>query len=119
MNASLVTISLVRDRIQFEDMIGSETGRETTVAALAWQDAAASALENSGFTAEVKADYGRDHRKNFVYVNVGELQIAGTLRGPHAYHKLTPAQARFFAKCLEAANAADEAGFEAASCASV
>jgi len=97
MNKSLVTVSIRRDRIQFEDYGGDHfTGRETQEAANFWESEMTSAIDAAGYVADVDVGYDHDHRNYDVNVEAGNIVIYGTLYGPDGWQKLTPAQAKFF-----------------------
>lgn len=135
MNAKM-TISLRRDRIQFEDG-GNRAWAE-------WVDAATRAIEADGYTADVEAGHGKDTTKFDIFVSVPAAAPCGECdecqagepcsepvellfsakfeRGTTSYqigcitagHYQVEATAEVFA-AFQAAEAADSAGREAAS----
>jgi hypothetical protein len=65
-----MTITLKRNKIQFESMESCGCGNShTTAAYLEWVAAATLAIENAGYTAEVKIGYENDLHKRRLYVD--------------------------------------------------
>lgn len=111
---SKIHVKVIRDRIQFEDCVEGETGRETAVAALAWEAGLERALP---FACEAKAAYGKDHHKFECYVSVGEITASRCGSGGKIKlfrGELTAAQRRFVEPIFAQVDLADERGWEEA-----
>lgn len=108
------TITIRRDRIQFEHMASCDCGNSHQEAACAaYIDAATIVLEDAGYTADVDLDHGVDSIRHAVYVTMPDGRT-WTERGCITEGHYDDAASPSVAKALAVAAEADSAAWAAA-----